>query len=116
MIEEDLKSYLATQTGKNVFALIKPQGINQAIVYQRISTQANRTQSGPVDLCRARFQVTCWGETYSDAKSLAKSVKDAMECNTSQWELSYLVELMDMKDPEENLYRIVLDFMIWYKE
>ena len=111
-IEETLVSVL-NGTGKNVYSLSVPtNGIYPCVVYQRISTFQYRTHSGN-NLERPRFQISCWGKTYSEAKSLSESVKTLLDLNQVNFELATKENELEDKEPETNLYRKILDFYIW---
>jgi len=114
MIEEKLKTVLDT-LGYSVHPLRKPQNKPfPVIIYKRISTEKSRTQSGSVDLKKARFQIDVYSSTYQDAKTIGKAVEDLLECNTSSWTLSTVIDSMDME--EDNVYRVKIETYIFDTE
>lgn len=113
-IEENIKSTLATATGKNVYPLVKGQGATfPVILYRRISYMPRRTHSGAVDMKRARFQIDVYSTSYKEVRELTETVKTTMEVNQTNWTLSYIVNETELT--EENLYRVILDVIIEYK-
>lgn len=111
-IEETLKSFLETQTSKSVFANEKPIGNNSCLVYKRVSTKPYRTHSGR-SLEKTRIQINCYGQTKKGARDLAEEVKNNLDCNTSTFKTSILENDFDVKEIEENLYIVYLDFFIF---
>lgn len=112
MLEETLVTVLES-TGKPVYSLSVPtNGTYPCIVYQRISSFTFRSHSKN-ELERPRFQVTCWANKYSDAKSLAESVKTALDLNRVNFELATKENEIDNKETETGLYSKVLDFFIY---
>ena len=112
MMEQTLVTVLET-TGKPVYSLSIPaNGSYPCVVYQRISTLQYRSHSGN-ELERPRFQVSCWGKTYSETKALSESVKTALDLNQVNFKLATKEEEIDEKEAETGLYRKVLDFFIF---
>lgn len=113
MIEETLVTVLKG-TGKNVYAIsVPPNGSYPCIVYQRVSTSHIRTHSGN-ELKRPRFQISCWGKSYSEAKALSESVKALLDLNKVNFELATMENELDEQETETKLYRKILDFFIWF--
>ena len=113
MIEENLKSFLETITGKQVFADEKPLENNNCLVYRRISTRAYRTQTGRTDLEKIRFQINCYSTNKSGARNLAETVKAALDGNNTNFKTATLENDFDVKEIEKNLYYAILDFFVF---
>lgn len=111
-METILKTVLDT-TSYPVYTLSIPSnGTIPCIVYQRISTLPMRSHSGNY-MERPRFQISCWGTTYAQAKTVSEAVKTALDLNQTNFELATKENEFDEKEVETNLYRKVLDFFIW---
>lgn len=111
-MEATLKTVLDT-TNYPVYALSIPtNGALPCIVYQRISTYQIRSHSGN-EMERPRFQISCWANTYSGAKTVAEAVKTALDLNQTNFKLATKEDELDDKEVETNLYRKILDFYVW---
>lgn len=83
-----------------------------ALVYQQISSAPNQ---GTSTLHRDRYQISCWASTYSGAVALATQVQSALEEHTDTDQTPYLkmtyrVNSLDDYDPDDELYRVILDY------
>jgi hypothetical protein len=111
-METILKTVLKT-TNYPVYALSVPaDGIYPCIVYQRISTFPMRSHSGNY-MERPRFQISCWGNSYAEAKTVSEAVKTALDLNQVNFKLATKENELDDKEVETILYRKILDFYIW---
>lgn len=111
-MEQTLKTLLSN-IGYPVYALSIPSnGTIPCYVYQKISSVEIRSHSGN-ELERARFQVSCWGNTYEQAKTLAQAVKTALDLNKINFKLATKENEIDEKETESNLYRVIVDFYLW---
>jgi hypothetical protein len=111
--EETLKSYLATLTGKSVFALEKPQGNKDCIVYKRVSTKTFRKLAGNTGIAKERFQLEIYAERYSDVRTTANLILSNMDGNTTNFLCSVVENNIDLKDIENGLYWSVIDVFIY---
>ena len=65
---------------------ILPQGVKlPAIRYQRINTNRQQALDAAVGVTEATVQIDCMAETYSNAKTLADSVRDILHDYTGAW-------------------------------
>jgi hypothetical protein len=111
-MESILKTVLDT-TNYPVYSLSVPtDGSYPCVVYQRISTLQLRTNEGNA-LEKCRFQVSCWGSSYAEAKTVSEAVKTALDLNQINFKLATKENEIDDKETETNLYRKVLDFFVW---
>lgn len=62
---------------------------------------------------RRRLQVSCWGNTYAAAVTLADSVRAALDTNQNNVELITAENLIDFKDVEADKYRKIIEFFVW---
>lgn len=85
LIEEALYAYLSTEAGVAALAStrgypnVAPQEValpNYA--YQRISGPELMDHDGNAKLESGRFQFTCQGNEYRDAKNLVRAIRDAL--------------------------------------
>jgi len=57
-----------------------PQGIARPnIIYQRINTNRRYSNDGPTKLPKATIQIGCWANSYPEANSLAKVVREKLD-------------------------------------
>lgn len=113
-IQETLVTVLET-TGKPVYSLSIPvNGTLPCIVYQQVSDVPIRTHSDNA-MKKYRFQVSCWGNKYSDVVSLSEQVETQLDLNQVNFELATRENTLDDKEVETGLYRKVSDYFIWEK-
>lgn len=81
-IESALYNHLANnasivaKVGTRIYPVKLPQGVElPAITYQRISGVREHNIAGPSGRARPRIQIDCWAESYSEAKSVADTVR-----------------------------------------
>ncbi len=79
------------------------------LVYQRISTTPFPVLSGTTALAAARFQVSAWGSSYGEAKTLADAVRTALD---GQQNTTFENEV-DRFDDDVDLNYTVLDFTVF---
>lgn len=110
-----------------IFPNVIPQGESMpAIAYQMISGAREHTTDGPEGLCQARFQVTCWAGTYSEAKQLSEAVRkelDGYRGTVSSVVIDSILLENELDAPRlvggvDVLKRFgkILDFVIWFEE
>lgn len=143
MIEKSLVIYLksisavSALVGDKVYPLSAKQGIGYPrIEYQALSGLALASlDSGPCSLHQARYQLSCWGETYSEAKDLARAVKGTATTQrldgyrgwmggqaagnfvqSSRIENSQDDEEPPVHDDDEKLERVIFDVILWYED
>ena len=97
----------------NVYALEKPVGINDCLVWTQISNVKQRNHSDKTGLLKTRFQIDAYGTTLANCRNLAMSVYNLLEANTNDFELATFEDEFYTKSIDTNLYRAILDFYIW---
>lgn len=113
MVEEVLVDVLQ-RAGLTVYPMRVPTDASfPCVVYQRISTDDIKSHDGEIVLSSPRFQLTCWDENYLTVIETAEAVKSVMDFNQVDFKLSYRDGEIDMLEEEVNLYRRVLDYIIW---
>jgi len=130
-LETGLYAFLAAEAGVKALVAARiypdaaPAGAAKPyIVYQRITTERDRTMDGPNGLAMPRMQVTCWAATYIGAKVLADAVADAIDGFSGDMggEAVQVVSVLDEGDmpdlsPEGETGRAYgrrLDLEIWH--
>ena len=117
-IEQTIFSELAANpgieaiVGQRIYPLVAPEGATMpAIVIQRISGGQINSLSGFSGIERPRFQFSCYGSKYVEAKNAARQLRKAVEAST---ELKAVCENdIDQYDNEADLFRCTVDFYIW---
>jgi hypothetical protein len=113
-VEEVLNTKLATATGCKVYPTVKAEkAVLPALVYRRISYYSRRSQSGLIDIKRARYQIDIFATTFKQVCELAELTKTFFECNVTDWELSYTLGETELT--EEFLFRKIIEVIIEYK-
>jgi hypothetical protein len=92
------------------------------IVLSQVSGAGIPTMDGPDPLHTARIQVSCYGETFADAKSLARAVRTTLEGYAGTLPdgtavgQTILVSEMDAFEDAPNSFGCPVDFEFWYSE
>jgi hypothetical protein len=96
--------------GGRVYPLLLPQVATMpAISYQRIS---NTQQLGSTPLRRSRYQIDCWGATYSAADTVAEAVKACMEeASFGGVKMAEVAGQQDDHDIDSGMYRVMVDIL-----
>lgn len=114
------------RVGSRIYPMVRPQdSALPAITYQKISGNPQVQMSGPHNMFRERFQITCFAARYSQMKQTADAVRgafngydstvDSVEVHiaTIDNEVDLISELPDVRDAR--VYARAIDFIIWYK-
>lgn len=108
--------------GTRIYPLLIPQeAALPALAYQRISGRRTMAHDGPITLTRARVQITCVAETYSQAKSLAAAVQAALDgyrgtVGSHAILHAFLDNDLDEYGETTELPAVRQDYLILYKE
>lgn len=86
-VEESLYAYLSGYAGLTALVgtriyprLLPDEPTYPAVTYHRISGRNIRTLAPPtVAAVEARFQFSCWGLAYADARNVASQIEDALQ-------------------------------------
>lgn len=109
-IEQDLVSVLS---GVTLFPLSIPTDATfPCVSYQQISDFPYRSHTANT-LRRIRYQINCYGKTYTSAISTAQTVKTALDLNKVNFTLAYKINEVHTKEVESGLYEVRLEFTIW---
>ena len=141
MIEQALQVYLkadadvAALVSTRVYPALAPQDAALPyITYERVSTQRLMTHDGQNGLIGPRIQIDCWASTYGGAKTLADKVRLCMNGHKNaygettgtapnDYVIQGIVQLGELDLPElpqtageKPVYRVSMDFEVWYEE
>ena len=132
VIEEALVAILqadATVSGlvnDRIYPLVAPVGAElPAITYQRISGVRMETLQGPTGLAAPRFQFSCLANTYSQAKSLANAVRQALDGYSGTVNGVVIDSILCKNeqdgfnaadDENEESYLVYVDMTVWHHE
>jgi len=127
MIESALRSILITDdTVKAITTRCYPIAIPQSptyplILYTKITGMRDHTLRGASGHAHPRFQIEAWAETYTEAKTLADAIRNALDdysgtvLGTVIW--SCLIDSeQDIYESEIEVYRTLQDYFIWHEE
>lgn len=132
-MEEAFTNYLLGATGltdlvgQRITWATRPQASAlPVIVLNKISGAPEYADEGEVGLLSARIQIDCWGETYAAAKGVAREVMTRLSGGGAsftqegmEFQAAFNEDGQDSFERGaggEDLYRVRLDFIIWYKE
>lgn len=116
-VEQDVYDRLAADAtvaglvGTRIYPVLLPQNVAMpAIVYSRVASVPHDDLELAQNHESARVQVDCWADSYPGAKALAAAASAALQLAPV-----YAQRLTDLDDydPEEKLFRVILDFNIW---
>ena len=112
--------------GARIYPVKLLQGvIDPSIVYNRISGQGDHHSEGPSGLTRPRIQIDCYATTHDQAVSLADKVKTRLDGYKGVMGLGqtavnvqgvFFDSDRDDFDPDQKLYRVSRDYIIWFEE
>lgn len=111
-LEEDIESVLNTLT---VYPLSVPDDDSASypcVVYQKVSNKQFRTLNQGNTIARYRFKFSCWGKDYESSLATAKTVKEKLDLNNTDFKLATKENEFDTKETEVGLYRTTLEFFI----
>ena len=116
---------VAALAGTRVFPVARPQGSElPAITLSRVSGKPVYTDQGQSGIAEARAQLDCWGVSYDSAKSLARAVAASLSAFFGTVDaVTFQNVLLDLErdsresgsNAPEYLYRVQLDFIVWYE-
>jgi hypothetical protein len=115
---------LAALVGDKVFPLRARPGVAAPyIVYSRVSGQRVRSLAGPSGLARPRFQFDCYGGTYAELRDVATQLRLALDgfrgtvagVRIGGASLQNEIDAFDF-EPDPDLFRASLDFLIFHAE
>lgn len=113
--------------GTRAYPMFLAQGYTlPAISYQRITGNRPREMADKTGRVNARFQVDCWAETYSGTSDLAGKVIAALDnhrgtLGTGDAAMDNVGTIETISERDDfnqgvEVYRVILEFLIPYKE
>jgi hypothetical protein len=114
-IEQAMRDYLTEAVLIRTHCMVFPDDVTfPAIRMQRIGGAPMVDLSGDSGEERARIQVSCYAKTYSEAKSLAVDVKDALSAvSGAMGEIpncrTFITNETDLYEAESRLHHVALD-------
>ena len=127
MIESAIRSILITDdTVKAITTRCYPVTIPQSptyplILYTKITGMRDHTLRGASGHAHPRFQIEAWAETYTEAKTLADAIRNALD-DYSGTVLGTVIgsclidSEQDVYESEIEVYRVLQDYFIWHEE
>jgi hypothetical protein len=128
VLESDFTSFLEGNAplvalrGDRVYPDILPQNPTlPAQTYVRIVGISEVAQTGPSQLAHCRMQLSSWGKTYGDAKTLAETSRQVLAgfkgtMGSTVIQGIFVLDTRDLYQDEPKQYRTDYDFEIWYEE
>jgi len=127
MIEAAIRSILINDdTVKDITTRCYPVTIPQSptyplILYTKITGTRDHHLQGPSGHAHPRFQIEAWSKTYTEAKTLADAIREALDgySGTAAGTKigSCLIESeQDIYESEIEVYRVTSDWFIWHEE
>lgn len=93
-----------------------------AVSYVHSSDLRQSTFTGPTALPGALYAVDCWGSTYTDARTLAKAVRLALD-GVEGWtaggttvQVSIVESQQDIYEADVNVHRVSMDVRLFWNE
>lgn len=123
-MQTDFRSYLLSQinVGTRLYPLHLPQKPTYpAATYQVITANSLPTSNGLSAPKEWRVQIDAWGESYSQADTLAREIRAALDgyrgaAGSAFIQVSMLVNWMEMYEDGLDVYRVSQDYEITYTE
>jgi hypothetical protein len=111
--EAELQTLLGNLCSGRCYPLINttPTIVSPYITFQLIySTPLLVTDSSSNGRQSVRVQIDVWGTTFSSAKTLAKSVRTAMDGWTTP---NVIIDSQDLYEEVSKEYRVLLEYSVW---
>lgn len=116
-----LEDYVALADDR-VYAKKLPQNPTlPALTYLRVAAVPEYSHSGYSHLTNARFQVSCWAETYATVRQLAAQVRTALDgysgfMGTTQIGSCFCKGDRDLEETDTGRQHVPLDFDIGFND
>ena len=113
---------IATLVGARVYPDILPQAPTYpAITLLRIASTRTFVHAGASTLARVRFQIDCWGRTYSQAHDLGDTIRRSMNGYRGSFQGTevpgaFLRAEHDLYEPDGDVHRLSQDWEVWQQE
>lgn len=119
--EADLYAHLlgdaaiTAMTGSRVYPVLRPQdSAFPAVVYTRVSGTPQQSLDGFTSgLNNFRMQLDCYATRFDQCRLLAEAVQSRMLTAAVTFK-SVMVFDQDFYEPDDRLFKIIMDFSCWY--
>jgi hypothetical protein len=117
--------------GKVIYSLLNSSGIDSVplthvknypvVTYSKISNNQGYTHQGNDGIGREIYQLSCWGESFSEAETLRASVKSALDAYTGTIEgvnlrAVFNMNESDLYEDETGIYQCIVDLEFIFEE
>ena len=133
IIEIALMTYLLAQTSittyvtgsdgaKRIDFVVAPQEVAKPyIVVSKIDAPGRHTQDGPLDVIDARFQISIFATTYTEAHEIAAAVKAVLDGYQGSMSDVYVFSCLyddeqDLYEEQMKLFYVPQDYIVSYRE
>lgn len=105
-----------------VHPVILPQGTTYpALTYSLVSDPRDQDLEGPTGLIEARYQISAWSTSYSDAKAAADEARVALDGFSGVMGVHEVARIayeggVDLFDQNERVHQIETDYKVRYFE
>ena len=127
MIETAIRYILINDsTVKDITTRCYPVTIPQSpqyplILYTKITGMRDHHLRGPSGHAHPRFQVEAWSKTYTEAKTLADAIREALDgysgtASSTKIGSCLIDSEQDIYESEVEAFRVIMDFFVWHEE
>ena len=111
--------------GQRIYYVKAPQDVTTPyIVLIKVSGTREHSHDGASGLANPRFQVSCFSDTYYEAKQIVEQVQSALQgfsgtmggSGGTAIGGSFYVNETDIYEEGTKLYHIACDYVIWHHE
>lgn len=116
---------LTAIVGQRIYYVRAPQDVTLPyVVFFKVSGVREHSHEGASGLANPRFQISCFAETYYEAKQIAQQVQSALQGFSGTMggddgvsvNGSFYVNETDIYEEGTKLYHVALDFILWHSE
>jgi hypothetical protein len=100
---------------QSVLSMLTPVGSGLgAISIYTVGGPDQVSHTGRSSLGRGRFQITCWGQSFTDANTIARAVKASSGRKVDDTLGPILwIGRRDIHEPGQNIYTVACDVAVW---
>ena len=114
-IDTTLASAILSQTGLTPYPLQKPEEVNPAVVYRRISDRVtDNALEGLGHHHNVRFQITHVHTSYAGLRTLVNNVRTAITTISSAPAVETTIQLENKE--ADGIYVSIKDYFIFFKD
>ena len=118
-------STLTALTGSRIYYVIAPQIVTTPyLVFFKVSGVRVSSHDGGSGLVDARFQFSCFGETYKACKDMTVAIQGLLEGFSGTLGGTggvvvggcYYLDEQDFYEGDSKLYHVAVDYRFWHNE